>query len=72
MSPPVLGGRFLQVLQDTLRTPSFASVPFFDAKAVATLLDRLPQISEAEERFFTSWTLLYALSAHVLHTRYAL
>ncbi len=72
VSPPVLGGRFLQVLQDTLRTPSFASVPFFDAKAVATLLDRLPQISEAEERFFTSWTLLQSLSAYVLHTRYAL
>ncbi len=71
VSPPALGGRFLQFLQDTLRTPSFASVPFFDAKAMTTLLDRLPQISEDEARFRTSWSSLYGLSAHVLHTRYA-
>ena len=73
VSPPVLGGRFLQLLQDTLRTPSFASVPFFDAKAMTTLLDRLPQLSEDEEgRFRASWSLLIGLSAHVLQTRYGL
>jgi len=72
VSPPALGGRFLQLMQDTLRNPSFASVPFFDSKAITALLDRLPQPTEDEERFRSSWALLTALSACTLHTRYGL
>jgi asparagine synthase (glutamine-hydrolysing) len=72
VSPPALTGRFNQLLQDTLRSPSFASVPFFDFKAIGALLDRLPQLKEPEERFRASWGLLTALSAHTLQTRYGL
>ena len=72
VSPPSLTGRFAELVQDTLRSPSFASVPFFDAKAIGALLDRQPELQEPEERFRAGWGLLTALSAHTLQTRYGL
>jgi asparagine synthase (glutamine-hydrolysing) len=72
VSPPALTGRFNQLLQDTLRSASFASVPFFDSKAIGAVLERLPELTEPEDRFRASSGLLTALSAHTLQTRYGL
>ena len=72
VSPPALSGRFLQLLQDSLRSGSFASVPFFEQKEVIARLDRYPEVTEIEERFRTCGALLMALSAHTLQTRYGL
>lgn len=37
-----------QLLNDSLRSQSFASVPFFDQKKVVSLLENLPKLSEGE------------------------
>lgn len=43
LSPPVTtlpSERFHQMLQDTLRGPALAALPFYDQKRIAALLDR--------------------------------
>ncbi len=37
-----------QLLNDSLRSQSFSSVPFFDQKKVVSLLENLPKLSEGE------------------------
>ncbi|MFN0128533.1 MAG: asparagine synthase-related protein [Verrucomicrobiales bacterium] len=51
LSPPVTtlpGERFHEMLQDTLRGPVLASLPFYDQKNVVALLDQLPGLSDQD------------------------
>jgi len=74
MSPPVTTApqeRFHQMLQDTLRGPALASIPFYDQKKVVALLDRLPAMPESDR---TGWdpVLMSVLSACVIQERFGL
>lgn len=74
LSPPVTGlpsERFHTLLQDTLRGPALASLPFYDARRVKALLDRLPSMSDADR---VAWdpVLMTVLSACILQQRLGL
>jgi asparagine synthase (glutamine-hydrolysing) len=74
LSPPVTtvpAERFHQMLQETLRGPVLASLPFYNQKKVVTVLDQLPAMSEAER---VGWdpTLMSVLSACVIQERFGL
>jgi asparagine synthase (glutamine-hydrolysing) len=74
LSPPVTtlpSERFHMMLQGTLRGPALASLPFFDQKKVAALLDQLPAMTEADR---VAWdpVLMSVLSACVLHQGFKL
>ncbi|MBI3418223.1 MAG: asparagine synthase (glutamine-hydrolyzing) [Verrucomicrobia bacterium] len=74
LSPPVTTvptERFHQMLQDTLREPQLASMPFYDQKKIIALLDRLPSMSETDR---VAWDPVFMsiLSACVLQERFAL
>jgi asparagine synthase (glutamine-hydrolysing) len=74
LSPPVTTvptERFYQLMQDTLRGPQLASLPFYDQKKVVALLDELPGMSEAE-RLGWDPTLMTVLSACVIQERFGL
>jgi asparagine synthase (glutamine-hydrolysing) len=61
--------RFHEMVQDMLRGPELASIPFCDQSKVIHLLDSLPQLSQTEAM---AWDphLTYLLSACVLHRRF--
>ncbi len=63
--------RFHQLLQDTLRGPGLAAVPFYDQKKVIAILDKLPGLAEADR---VAWdpALTMVLSSCVLQDRYRL
>lgn len=72
LSPPVTTvptERFHQMLQDTLRGPRLAALPFYDRKKVIALLDRLPAMTEAER---VGWDPIFmsVLSACVIQERF--
>jgi asparagine synthase (glutamine-hydrolysing) len=74
LSPPVTTvptERFHQMMQDTLRGPVLASVPFYDQKKVVALLDQLPAMSDSDR---VGWdpVLMSVLSACVLQERFGL
>lgn len=74
LSPPVTmvpTERFHQMLQDTLRGPILASLPFYDQKKVIALLDELPAMSDAE-RIGWDPVLMSILSACVIQQRFGL
>ena len=74
LSPPVTTvptERFYQLMQDTLRGPQLASLPFYDQKKVVALLDELPRMSETE-RLGWDPTLMTVLSACVIQERFGL
>lgn len=73
-SPPVAltpNERLHQLLQDTLRGPVLASLPFYDQTRVIALLDRLPEMDEGA-RTAIDPALMILLSACVLHDRFNL
>jgi asparagine synthase (glutamine-hydrolysing) len=73
-SPPVAHSpeeRLYELLQDTLRGPVLASLPFYDQHKVVALLDRLPHL-DAAARTAVDPALMMLLSACVLHERYRL
>lgn len=51
LAPP-LEGPMLELAQDHLRNPSFLSSTIFDAHRVKLLLDRLPSLSEEEQKLY--------------------
>jgi asparagine synthase (glutamine-hydrolysing) len=57
--------RLHQMMQDTLRGPVLASLPFYDQKKVVALLDKLPAMSDSER---VGWDpiLMSVLSACVI------
>ena len=59
------------MLQDTLRGPVLAAVPFYDQAKVVGILDRLPEMTPVER---VSWDgpLTSILSACVLQERFGL
>jgi asparagine synthase (glutamine-hydrolysing) len=64
-------GRFNAFVQDTLRGPACASIPFFDQKKVINLLDRVDDMDDAG-RVINDQTLMLMASACVLHERFHL
>jgi asparagine synthase (glutamine-hydrolysing) len=74
LSPPATitpTERFHELVQDTLRGPALASIPFFDQSKVVGLLDALPGMPEAEAMRWDPH-LTYLLSACVLQERFRL
>jgi asparagine synthase (glutamine-hydrolysing) len=74
LSPPVTmlpNEKFHQMLQDTLRGPELAAVPFYDQQKIVALLDRLPGMSETD---LIAWDtiLMSVLSACLIHKRFRL
>jgi asparagine synthase (glutamine-hydrolysing) len=59
------------LMQDTLRGPVLASIPFFDQKKVIGLLDRLDTMDEGS-RVANDQVLMSLVSACVLHERFHL
>jgi hypothetical protein len=60
-----------ELLQDTLRSASLKSVPFFDRAAVVSFLDRLPTMEETERSSMDPILFMMA-SISILHTHYKL
>ncbi|MFO1448328.1 MAG: asparagine synthase (glutamine-hydrolyzing) [Opitutaceae bacterium] len=65
------GSALLALAQDTLRSRSMATVPFFDHHAVVRLLDTLPHLS-SPDRAALDPVLLMLLSTAVLQDRFRL
>jgi asparagine synthase (glutamine-hydrolysing) len=61
--------RFHSLLQDSLRGPIVASMPFFDQKKVVRMLDELPSVDQFC-RVANEQILMMVLSASVLHDRF--
>ncbi|MBA4099979.1 MAG: asparagine synthase (glutamine-hydrolyzing) [Rhodospirillum sp.] len=64
-------GRLNAFVQDTLRGPTLASIPFFDQKKVVALLDRVDTMDDGG-RVANDQTLMFLASACVLHARFRL
>jgi len=74
LSPPATldqTGRLSQIMQDTLRGPVMASLPFFDQRKVIALLDTLPSLDDGA-RTTTDQILMQMLSACVLQERFGM
>jgi asparagine synthase (glutamine-hydrolysing) len=74
LSPPATlnqDGRLNQIMQDTLRGPIMKSLPFFDRKKVAALLDSLPSLDDGA-RTAIDQVLMLMLSSCVLQERFGL
>jgi asparagine synthase (glutamine-hydrolysing) len=72
LSPPVTTApteRFHEMMQDTLRGPVLASLPFYDQEKVIALLDQLPAMSDSDR---VGWdpVLMSVLSACVIQERF--
>lgn len=65
------GERLHELVQETLRGPAMASLPFYDQAKVAALLDRLPALGEAERTAYEP-VLMILLSACNLQQRFNL
>jgi asparagine synthase (glutamine-hydrolysing) len=74
LAPPALrkGAEAIQTfIQDTLRSATFRSIPFFDIAAVEAVLDRLNRIPDAQ-RHNIDTALLMMVSACLLQQQYRL
>jgi asparagine synthase (glutamine-hydrolysing) len=74
LSPPATLNpkeRLSSLVQDTLRGPVLASIPFFDQRKVISLLDRLETMDEGS-RVANDQVLMLLTSACVLHERFRL
>jgi asparagine synthase (glutamine-hydrolysing) len=74
LSPPATLNpkeRLSTLVQDTLRGPVMASIPFFDQKKVFSLLDRLPEMDESSQ-VAVDPVLMTLLSACVLQEGFRL
>jgi len=74
LSPPATlnpNDRLSALVQDTLRGPTLASIPFFDQRKVIGLLDRLETMDEGA-RVANDQVLMHLTSACILHERFRL
>ncbi|MDR3622805.1 MAG: asparagine synthase (glutamine-hydrolyzing) [Paludisphaera borealis] len=74
LAPPAAlspGERLHELMQETLRGPALASLPFYDQSKVVALLDSLPALSDDARTAFDP-VLMILLSACGLHERYNL
>jgi asparagine synthase (glutamine-hydrolysing) len=72
LSPPATlnqDGRLHQIMQDTLRGPILAALPFFDRRKVTDLLDRLPALDDGA-RTAIDQVLMVILSMCALQDRF--
>jgi len=72
LSPPATldpSGRLHQLMQDTLRGPLLAALPYFDPAKITALLDRVPAMDSAE-RTSVDQVLMLMLSACALQDAY--
>jgi asparagine synthase (glutamine-hydrolysing) len=72
LSPPATlnqDGRLNEILQETLRGPLMASLPFFDRRKVTGLLDSIPEMDDGA-RTSIDQPLMLMLSACALQDRY--
>jgi asparagine synthase (glutamine-hydrolysing) len=72
LAPPASltpGERLYEMVQDTLRGPVMASLPFYDRAKVITLLDGLPALGDDAHSVLDP-VLMILLSACCLHQRY--
>ncbi len=72
LAPPAAltpGERLYELVQDTLRGPALACLPFYDRAKVIALLDGLPALADAARTAFDP-VLMVLLSACCLHERY--
>ena len=74
LSPPATLNpkeRLSALVQDTLRGPTLASIPFFDQKKVISFLDRVETMDEGS-RVANDQLLMILTSACILHERFGL
>jgi asparagine synthase (glutamine-hydrolysing) len=74
LSPPATldpEGQLGVLVQDTLRSPVMASIPFFDQKRIVNLLDSLHEMDEGAQVAHDP-ILMLLVSACVLHDRFRL
>jgi asparagine synthase (glutamine-hydrolysing) len=74
LAPPATSApasRLHEVMQDILRGPELASLPFYDEKKVIALLDSLPNLSSAERNAWDA-PLMSILCACLLQKRFKL
>src|SRR5258708_35646425 len=74
LAPPALleeQGQLCVLMQDTLRGPTLASIPFFDQRKIVKLLDELKTTDECS-RVANDQVLMMILSACVLHDGFRL
>jgi asparagine synthase (glutamine-hydrolysing) len=74
LSPPATltpGERFYEYVQDTLRGPSLAAVPFYNQPAIIGLLDKLPHM-DTGTRIALDQVLMTITSVCVLQERFSL
>jgi len=64
-------GRLNAFVQDTLRGPQLAAIPFFDQRKIIDMLDRIDEMDDGG-RVANDATLMFATSACVLHERFRL
>jgi asparagine synthase (glutamine-hydrolysing) len=72
LAPPAAlapGERQYELVQETLRGPVMASLPFYDRAKVVALLDGLPALGD-DARTALDPVLMILLSACCLHERY--
>jgi asparagine synthase (glutamine-hydrolysing) len=72
LAPPAAlapGERLYELVQDTLRGPLMASLPFYDRAKVVAMLDEVPSMSD-DARTALDPVLMVLLSACYLHQRY--
>ena len=72
LAPPAAlspGERLYELVQETLRGPALASLPFYDRAKVVALLDGLPALGD-DARTALDPVLMILLSACCLHQRY--
>jgi asparagine synthase (glutamine-hydrolysing) len=71
--PPALDpkGKLNQLLQDTLRGPRLAALPFYDPRRVVALLDEVPTMDAASQAAIDN-VLTGILSACLLQERFNL
>ena len=72
LAPPAAltpGERLYELVQETLRGPALASLPFYDRAKVVALLDGLPALGDDARTAFDP-VLMVLLSACCLHQRY--
>lgn len=66
-----MSGQMHELLQDTLRSDVMNSLPFYDQKAVISLLDRLPKI-DSRKHASIDFVLMEILSACILQEKFGL
>jgi len=64
-------GKLNAFVQDTLRGPQLAGIPFFDQEKIIDMLDRIDEMDDGG-RVANDATLMFATSACVLHERFRL